>query len=427
MFRSTDQGTTWREADRGLSGGFPVSGDAGIPLAVGAGRPSRLYVGTVSQGGSAPGGVYTSTDGGRRWRPTGPGLVASSVVVAATAPRCPSHLYAVTGSSEFPGEGSQIYVSADGARTWRTPISGPSGGAAQYGTLRFFTGLAVDAGSGAVAYAGAANGTWRTSDGGMHWAQLPAAPASVDLLFADPGRPGTVYASTPAPSVLTLNTPRQLMVTRDGGATWAPTDLPLPGQVAVTAMVFDPRRPGLLYAATRAPSDDLPVVARVGDGVFASADDGVTWTGLSAGLGDTHVGALALDPRHPATLYAATETHGLYRSTDAGRNWRRAGAGPVPGERRVNVLAVDPATSRLYAATGRGALGGGDWGLWRSGDGGRRWSSVLPNLLHAVVGGIAIDATGTYLDAATYGLGVVRIPMRSGAGPQCRGTRPAMR
>jgi hypothetical protein len=44
----------------------------------------------------------------------------------------------------------------------------------------------------------------------------------------------------------------------------------------------------------------------------------------------------------------------------------------------------------------------------------------MPNILHAVVSGIAIDATGTYLDAATHGLGVVRIPLRSGPAPRCR-------
>lgn len=159
---------------------------------------------------------------------------------------------------------------------------------------------------------------------------------------------------------------------------------------------------------------------RVGDGVFGSADGGATWTLLSTGLGDTHIGALALDPRHPATLYAATESHGLYRSMDAGRSWRRVGGGPIRRARRVNVLAVDPATSRLYAANGPGAWGNGDWGLWRSGDGGHTWSALMPSVLHAVISGIAIDATGTYLDAGTYGLGVVRIPLRAGPAPRCR-------
>ena len=87
----------------------------------------------------------------------------------------------------------------------------------------------------------------------------------------------------------------------------------------------------------------------------------------------------------------------------------------------MNALAVDTATSRLYAANGAGAFGNGDWGLWRSGDGGRTWSSVMPKVLHAVVSGMAIDASGTYLDAATYGLGVVRIPLCAGPAPLCRG------
>jgi photosystem II stability/assembly factor-like uncharacterized protein len=419
LWRTLNGGRRWQTADRGIDVGFGLG-----PIALGAGPPSRVYLSTggATEGGRAPGGVQVSADRGGHWRPTGPGLVSSSVVAAATAARCPARLYAVTGRPDFIGEGSHLYASADGARTWTIPaagpptrISGPSGPAV------FMTSLGVDAGDPRTAYAGASTGLWRTTDAGRRWARLEAGPTSVDRLFADPRQPGVVFASTPSPSDAPLDTPRRLVVTRDGGATWAPTGLAPPGQVALTAMAFDPERAGVLYAATRAPSDDLPVPPRVGDGVFASADGGATWAALNAGLGDTHIGALALDPRHPARLYAATENHGLYRSTDAGRSWRRVGRGPIPGQRRVNVLAVNPATSDLYAANGVGALGNGDWGLWRSADGGRSWSPVSPNHLHAVVSGISIDATGTYLDAATYGLGVVRIPLRSGPAPRCRG------
>jgi photosystem II stability/assembly factor-like uncharacterized protein len=415
LLRTTNGGRTWQAADRGLDVGFALG-----PLALGAGRPARVYVST-GEGGAAPGGVHVSSDRGRRWRPTGPGLVSSTVIAAATAARCPARLYAATGLPDFPGEGSHLYASGDGVRHWSTPAVGlPTTPSGPSGPATFATSLAVDSGVSTTAYAGANTGAWRTTDAGRHWARLESGPASVDLLAADPRHPSTVYASTPSPSVLTLNTPRRLMVTRDGGATWAATGLAPPGQVAITAMAFDPRRPDRLYAATRAPSDDLPVAPRVGDGVFGSVDGGMSWTPLNTGLGDTHVGALALDPRHPATLFTATESHGLYRSTDAGNRWRRVGRGPLRGPRRVNVLAVDPTSSRLYAANGPGAFGNGDPGLWGSGDGGRTWSLVASRILRAIVGGIAIDATGTYLDAATHGLGVVRIPLRAGPAPRCR-------
>jgi photosystem II stability/assembly factor-like uncharacterized protein len=344
--------------------------------------------------------------------------VASPVVAAATAPSCPSRLYAVTGHVLFPGAGSQLFASADGARSWRPALSTEP---PPYAVTPFVTGLAVDAGRSDVAYAGATTGVWRTEDGGRRWLRLVSAPAPVEALFADPRHAGSLYASPGAQFFYRPIPPRELMVTRDGATTWTATGLPLPGLNEVTAMAFDPGHARVLYAATRAPADDNPnLPPRVGDGVFASADGGATWTPVNAGLGDTHVGALALDPRHPATLYASTESHGLYRSADAGRTWRRVGRGPIRGERRVNVLAVDPVTSRLYAANGQEAYGNGDWGLWRSGNGGRSWSPVLPDVVHAVVRGIAIDATGTYLDAATDGLGVIRIPLRSGA-PRCRG------
>ena len=417
LWRTTDGGRHWRTADRGIHVGFALG-----PIALGAGRPSRVYLSTggFTEGGHAPGGVQVSADRGGHWRPTGPGLVSSSVVTSATAARCPARLYAATGSPLSPGEGSHLYASANGARTWKIPAAGPPTTNSSSTRNAVITSLAVNGGDSRTAYVGISRSVWRTTDAGRRWKRLQAAPTSVDRLFADPRQPGVVFASTPRPDDV-LDTPRQLVVTRDGGASWTPTGLALPGRVALTAMAFDPARPGVLYAATRAPSDDPSMPPRVGDGVFVSADGGTTWTALNAGLGDTHIGALALDPRHPTRLYAASESHGIYRSTDAGLSWQQVGRGPVSGERRVNALVVDPATSALYAANGVGAFGNGDWGLWRSVDRGSSWSAVAPTYLHAVVSGISIDATGTFLDAATYGLGVVRIRLRSGPAPRCRG------
>ena len=108
-----------------------------------------------------------------------------------------------------------------------------------------------------------------------------------------------------------------------------------------------------------------------GAGVFKSTDGGVTWQPVSSRLPriattvtsatghvtriTTTVGvtALALDPAHPTTLYAATGGSGIFRSTDAGRSWHAINAGLSVFD--VRSLGIDATGRRLYAGT---ALGG---------------------------------------------------------------------
>ena len=405
LLRSTDAGATWQLASGGLAGDITA-------FALGGGRPGRLYLGTAPTGGTL-GGTFVSTSRGSRWQPAGDGLVASTVLAATTAAGCPSRLYAATGVADSPAFGSHLFASRDGAHGWYAPAVAPPPAGGQYGAQLMLSSLTVDAGAPTIAYAGSNGGVWATIDGGRHWRGLGSGPALVGLVAADPRRPGTVYAAPSGDSYRT--TPAALQVSRDRGASWAQTGLSLPGDVGVTAMAFDPRRPAVVYAAARAVVDDHPS-PREGDGVYASADGGATWSPVSEGLGDRHILALALDPRRPATLYAATESHGMYRSANAGRSWRRAG----PISPAVSGLAVDPRTSWLYAAARN--LGDDRSGVFRSGDGGRSWTRVAASVIHPGLGVVAVtvDATGAYLDAATQGLGVVRIPLRSGPAPRCR-------
>jgi hypothetical protein len=85
-------------------------------------------------------------------------------------------------------------------------------------------------------------------------------------------------------------------------------------------------------------------------GIFKSAGGGA-WT--AAGLPGVEIGALAVDPESPSTLWAATLGSGVYRSS-SGVGWHRAGAGLAhPDVFALAILPSDP--PRLYAGT----FGGG--------------------------------------------------------------------
>ncbi|HVE64800.1 MAG TPA: hypothetical protein VNB94_13495 [Mycobacteriales bacterium] len=142
----------------------------------------------------------------------------------------------------------------------------------------------------------------------------------------------------------------------------------------VNDLVIDPhtRR---LYAATS------------GGGVWTSADGGLRWRTAWGRAMPAAVGALAV--ARSGAIYAGTGEafpgngnatyggNGVYRSDDHGRSWRHLG---LSSSERIGRIAIDPRDSdRVFvAATGPGFRAGGGRGLWRSIDGGRRWTLVLP-------------------------------------------------
>ena len=105
-----------------------------------------------------------------------------------------------------------------------------------------------------------------------------------------------------------------------------------PGPVAgqVRDLAIDPRAADAptLYAACNSA------------GVWKSSDGGASWQVLNDQLPSLRIGAVALDPDDPDTVYAGSGNlfdgsvgerrgAGLFRSTDAGRNWAAMDGGPA--------------------------------------------------------------------------------------------------
>ena len=82
----------------------------------------------------------------------------------------------------------------------------------------------------------------------------------------------------------------------------------------IYALAIDPAAPATLYAGTDS------------NGVYKSVNGGASWTAVNAGLTNTTVLALAINPSAPATLYAGT-FGGVFKSTDGGGSWTAASTG----------------------------------------------------------------------------------------------------
>ena len=110
-----------------------------------------------------------------------------------------------------------------------------------------------------------------------------------------------------------------------------------------------------------APGDPAIVYLAEMNQISISRDGGKTWF-PAAGTPPSRVSALGVSPSNPNTLFAGTESMGLYESTDGGTTWmaRNQGLGLDPGVRlTITAVAVDPQhPDSVYIAIG--AWIGGD-------------------------------------------------------------------
>ncbi len=96
-----------------------------------------------------------------------------------------------------------------------------------------------------------------------------------------------------------------------------------------------------------------------------------------------NVGAVAVGPTLPHTVFAASDHSGLLRSNDDGRKWRAATTGLTA--RRVLALAADAKRETLYA--------GAAAGLFTSADHGASWQ---PTALKGQTSALAVGADVAY-------------------------------
>jgi len=136
------------------------------------------------------------------------------------------------------------------------------------------------------------------------------------------------------------------------------------------AFAFDPANRNVVYLSTE------PGPGGSHDRVYESTDGGLRWQRLVSGHGWFRAYALAVDPRHPRTVYVGGGA-AVYKTTNGGRTWHAFNHGLLPppginrGEGWVLWLAVDPANSDILYEYDYGGT------LRRSVDGGHTWNVVF--------------------------------------------------
>lgn len=187
----------------------------------------------------------------------------------------------------------------------------------------------------------------------------------------------------------------------NGGTTFKPVFDDQPVQ-SIGAVTVDPSNHKIVWVGAGESWTRNSV--SIGDGVYKSTDGGENWTNV--GLKDSErIAKIVVDPKNSGTVYVCATGHlwddsnerGVYKTTDGGKTWRNvlAGANASTG---CAMLAMNPQEpNTLYAAmwdfrrqawTFRSGGPGG--GLFKSTDGGEKWTELTNGLPEKPYGRIAL-------------------------------------
>lgn len=125
-----------------------------------------------------------------------------------------------------------------------------------------------------------------------------------------------------------------------------------------------------------------------GGGVWKTEDMGVSWRNISDGFFKTgSVGAIAIADSDPNVVYVGMGEHavrgvmthhgdGVYKSTDAGKTWKKVG---LDATQHISRIVIDPKNPNIVIVAAQGALysSSKERGLYKSTDGGATWKNVL--------------------------------------------------
>ena len=208
-----------------------------------------------------------------------------------------------------------------------------------------------------------------------------------------------LFLSTPFPSALPEHTMRAMTARAVAIVLTAiPTLIPAlaSAQAAITTedmKAFQPRQIGPAVTGGRVhdveaiPSDPSTIyVATASGGLWKSTNRGITWTNVFDTMAVSTFGDVALAPSNPEIVYAGTGEqnnrqsssygNGVYRSDDGGATWMHLGLTETRHIGKVEVHPTDPDVAYV-AALGNLWAESPDRGVFKTTDGGATWSHVL--------------------------------------------------
>jgi photosystem II stability/assembly factor-like uncharacterized protein len=230
--------------------------------------------------------------------------------------------------------------------------------------------------------AAGSGGLFVTRDGGMTWKPIfdLQSTISIGAIAVQHDNPKVIWVGTGESNVRnSVSFGDGVYKSEDGGQTWKCVGLT--DTQTISRILIHPKNPNIVYVA----AVGHPFGPNAERGVFVTEDGGNTWR-KSLFIDNDHGAAdLEMDPANPDILYAGmwhfdrkpwtytsgSEKGGVFRSTDAGRTWKKLTNGLPPLMGRIGVK-VAPADSKIVYVIAESKEGT----LFRSQDRGETFTKV---------------------------------------------------
>lgn len=179
-------------------------------------------------------------------------------------------------------------------------------------------------------HVGWGDGVYKSMDGGATWKQMGLTKSEhIGKILIDPRNSNVAYVASEGP-LWSAGGERGLYKTSDAGASWK-LALSIDENTGVTDVEFDPSNPDVLYAAAYQRRRKTWALLAGGpkSGIYKSSDAGQNWKLVTTGLPSGDVGkiGLAVTPADPQLVYATIESDGknkgFYKSTNKGESWAK--------------------------------------------------------------------------------------------------------
>ncbi|MDH3268845.1 MAG: glycosyl hydrolase, partial [Ignavibacteria bacterium] len=228
----------------------------------------------------------------------------------------------------------------------------------------------------------ACGNVWKTTNSGTTWNPIfdNYGSFSIGCVTIDPKNENVVYVGTGENnSQRSVSWGDGLYRSEDGGKSF--TNIGLKTSEHIAKILIDPRDSKVIYVAAQG-----PLWGSGGErGLYKSTDYGVTWDSVLYVSENTGVTDIAMDPRDPDVLYAASYQRrrhvwtlinggpegAIYKSTDAGKNWNKLESGLPKGDIGRIGLAISPVNPDYVYAIIEAANDGS--GFYRSTNRGISW------------------------------------------------------
>ena len=371
----------------------PIIPDVGVEIITFGESESEVFMAGLQ-------GIYRTYDNGKTWIESNTGFVGSEVVDLVTS--LDGTMYATTYNLG-------IFKSTDGGKNW---VFASFGIKNWYGMQ-----LATHPEDADTLFTTTNGGVYKSTNAGKSWELIGGSDLCDDEDAGGNCHYHGIVVEKEAPFKVLVGSGGDqyakegvgLTGSEDNGESWRNSDDGFVRDVHVSKLVIDPNNNNVFYATTQGETE---YTDKVGDGagVFKSTDRGNNWTQINNGLNSLETNVLAVDPNDSDVLYLGTDDDGIYKSINGGENWKKL----IPtASFGVGDIIVDPQDSNnVYMGTvdyfrlseSRGVLG--DFGVYKSTDGGTTWEEFNSGLNHLGVFSLELSEENRILYAGTRAGGV---------------------